>query len=123
MKKIILLILFVCLLGIVALILNTFSISSFFCAKKPEPLEAIYNCISKGGKWGSFGMSRECRCNNKTKDANRPCSTWGDCEGLCLAPENAKEGGEVVGKCSKYDLMPGCRSIVEDGKAVGICLD
>ncbi len=131
MKKIIL---FVGLSGIVIFIttaINGGTFDALICAIDPgfsytsknQTLGDIYNCISKGGKWGIAGMSG-CRCFNKAKDVNKPCSSWEkDCEGLCLAPKNAKEGEKVVGKCSKYDLMFGCHSLVEDGKAVSICSD
>lgn len=117
MKKILL---FVCLLVIAALILNSFF--SLPCAANIKSSGAIFNCISQGGKWKSGGKSG-CGCFNQTNDAGKLCLSNKDCQGECLAPENAKDGESVTGKCSKYGWTAGCHPIIEGGKAVTICVD
>lgn len=98
------------------------TLSSFLCTTEIKSSGAIFNCIRKGGKWGAVGKTG-CGCFNKTSDANKSCSANKDCEGECLAPENAKEGEDVIGKCSRYGPTFGCHSVVKEGKAVTICLD
>lgn len=124
MKKIIL---FVCLLALIlfVLVLNSLkngTLSSLLCATEIKSSGAIYSCVSKGGKWGSSGKAG-CRCFEKTKDANKSCTANKDCEGECLAPENSKEGENILGKCSEYSPTFGCHSVVKDGKVMTICLD
>lgn len=81
-------------------------------------------CINKGGEWKVAGLALTGRCFIKMKDADKLCSAKKDCEGTCLAPENAKPGEQVIGKCSEYNLTLGCHSAVEGGKVMpALCAD
>lgn len=42
-------------------------------------------CEEDGGRWGAVPGTITFTCFRITKDANQPCETERDCEGLCLA--------------------------------------
>jgi len=83
------------------------------------------SCEAKGGLWGPIGLSPEERCNLPTSDAGKECSDSDECEGYCVAellPEEWSKSG-VKGQCTAWRIVVGCITLVEDGKAKGICID
>ncbi|MCG6884665.1 MAG: hypothetical protein LJE62_13010 [Silicimonas sp.] len=42
-------------------------------------------CEKDGGRWGKVRGSDRFTCYKTTRDANKPCDSGLDCDGLCLA--------------------------------------
>ena len=83
-------------------------------------------CLAASGDWFRFyGLSGKPRCVLPTGDADKPCSGWQQCEGLCLAEPgvNQDSGGDQIGFCSSRDSLLGCHMLVQDGKAQPMCID
>lgn len=81
-------------------------------------------CFSKGGEWKIAGLDLTGRCFIKMKDAGKECLSSKNCGGTCLAPEDAKPGEKVTGKCSEYNITLGCNSSVYNGKVEpALCAD
>ena len=95
-----------------------------YLARKPK-LEVMdkASCEAHGGRWARIFSKEE--CDYPTTDAGRVCHDSVECQGICLAPENAPAGADVEGKCSSSTMKgSGCFSSVNHGKASGvICYD
>lgn len=78
-------------------------------------------CKNAGGKWGLWSnlRSRGYECNLPTSDAGKECTDSSQCENFCQAPEEAKEGSKVVGKCYGFQKSIG-RQEVKNGIVGGI---
>lgn len=71
------------------------------------------DCEAKGGTYDKYGIAQIYQCNLPATDEGEECTSSEQCEGLCLAD----------GTCSKDTINFGCHDILEDGKAVTICID
>lgn len=88
-------------------------------------------CQMKGGRWGRVGLNPAPQCNMPTSDAGKTCTDTKECEGTCMAELSAEDmaklrRGEVIlskGKCTAWKLGAGCVVIIQDGRAVMICID
>lgn len=67
-------------------------------------------CMAAGGVWQSAGMwlwGPWCQC--PAGDADCPCTTHVDCDGMCISPTLGRDDCvEQPGVCSPYLEMPGC---------------
>lgn len=93
---------------------------------RAESLAAIdrAECEGAGGEVRQEGMLGMWRCVRPYVDAGKPCRDKSDCEGKCLATDDAMPGDEVVGACQANDSPFGCYAEVVDGKIEGaICVD
>lgn len=105
-------------------------------AAKQEQMQNPQNqadCERLGGKWGKIGIFPKKICNLPTKDANKVCNDFSECEGTCMA-ELSKDQIEKTwrsrvtinasGKCTPWRLTVGCYPRVHDGKVKGLfCQD
>lgn len=83
----------------------------------PGETETAKSCQSKGGEWqrryiGYF-------CNYPANDAGKSCTDGSQCAGDCIV----EEPGVKQGRCSDYQVVYGCTTLMKDGKALGICID
>lgn len=78
-------------------------------------------CEAAGGTWARFGLLATELCNLPTSDAGQPCTDNSDCQSVCVAPEGAKPGDRVTGKCYARSITLGtCLSYVVDGVAQAV---
>ncbi len=82
-------------------------------------------CISRGGSYGSLGLSEENICNLKTSDYNYPCTDSDYCEGTCMCIENCDQNSPYAprGGCSEYEYVSSCYSYLKKGEVETICSD
>lgn len=81
-------------------------------------------CAAAGGEVRMEGMLGMYRCVKPYADAGKACRSGADCEGKCLATDDAMPDDEVVGACQADDSPFGCYAEVEDGKITDvICVD
>ncbi len=81
-------------------------------------------CEAGGGEVRQEGMLGLYRCVTPYADAGKACRGDADCEGKCLATDDAAPEAETVGACQANDSPFGCYAEVEDGKvAAAICVD
>lgn len=93
---------------------------------RAESLAAIDKeaCAAAGGEVRMEGMLGMYRCVKPYADAGKACRSGADCEGKCLATDDAMPDAEVVGACQANDSPFGCYAEVEDGKITNaICVD
>lgn len=75
-------------------------------------------CLKSGGDWRQIRMQGGKVCNPGTSDAGKKCTDNGQCEGRCIAVTDAS------GECSKFKIIAGCNSYMQNGKASGtLCVD
>ena len=66
--------------------------------------------------WGRFGLLESELCDLPTADAGQPCTKHDDCESVCIAPDGARLGDLVTGKCYARSVTLGtCLAHVVDG--------
>ena len=90
----------------------------------PPPVATEQECFARSGTWGFHGATEVPGpfCALPTTDAGEPCTDYSQCQGHCLAPENAIRGRRTGGVCAPFDFPGGCFNMVEQGKASGrIC--
>jgi hypothetical protein len=82
-------------------------------------------CARDGGTIRGVGMFGLFTCVIPYADAGKACSDTSECRGTCVAPEGAKPGSKVVGKCQSDSAgVFGCSSAVKDGIVLpGLCND
>lgn len=82
----------------------------------PEAMEqARAQCVEQGGSWGRGGITQGYVCTRRTADANQPCRSGSECEGLCLARSRT---------CAPVTPFFGCHDILQDGGTPAtICID
>lgn len=81
-------------------------------------------CEAAGGDVRQEGMLGLYRCVKPYADAGKSCRGDADCEGKCLATDDAAPESESVGACQANDSPFGCYAEIEDGKvAAAICVD
>ncbi len=93
---------------------------------RAESLAAIDReaCEGAGGEVRQEGMLGMYRCVKSYADAGKTCRSKSDCEGKCLATDDAMPDEETVGACQADDSPFGCYAEVEDGKITNaICVD
>lgn len=93
---------------------------------RAESLAAIdkESCAAAGGEVRMEGMLGMYRCVKPYADAGKECRSDADCEGKCLATDDAMPDAEVVGACQANDSPFGCYAEVENGKITNaICVD
>lgn len=60
-------------------------------------------CEKDGGRWGGVPNRDTFACYKQTRDANKPCSSKRDCEGLCLARSRT---------CAPQTPLFGCHDVL-----------
>jgi len=81
-------------------------------------------CAASGGVVRQEGMLGMYRCVRPFADAGKACRSKSDCEGKCLATDDATPDQDVIGACQAEDSPFGCYAEVEDGKIQNaICVD
>lgn len=82
-------------------------------------------CEAASGEVRQEGMLGMYRCVKPFADAGKACRSGSECEGKCLATDDAMMDDEnVVGACQANDSPFGCYAEVEDGKITNaICVD
>ncbi|OFX04334.1 MAG: hypothetical protein A3E78_14560 [Alphaproteobacteria bacterium RIFCSPHIGHO2_12_FULL_63_12] len=81
-------------------------------------------CAAAGGAVRQEGMLGMYRCVKPFADAGKACRSKSDCEGKCLATDDAAPDAEVTGACQADDSPFGCYAEVEGGKVqAAICVD
>jgi hypothetical protein len=81
-------------------------------------------CEAAGGVVRQEGMLGLYRCVTPYADAGKACRGDADCEGKCLATDNAAPEAETVGACQANDSPFGCYAEVEGGRVTAaICVD
>ncbi|MFZ5618169.1 MAG: hypothetical protein ACOZAA_12715 [Pseudomonadota bacterium] len=93
---------------------------------RAESLAAIDRaaCEGAGGEVRQEGMLGMWRCVKPYADAGKACRGKADCEGKCLATDDATPDDEIVGACQANDSPFGCYAEVEGGKIQSaICVD
>ena len=79
------------------------------------------SCESWGGHWGRYGASQSGECNLYTSDAGTSCTDHAQCQTVCVAQDDIKEGTQTSGKCFDRTIIRGrCLNFGKDGKAAGI---
>ena len=72
-------------------------------------------CEKDGGRWGSVPGRDAFVCYMITRDANQPCKTERDCEGLCLARSRT---------CAPQTPFFGCHEVISSsGLRQTICTE
>lgn len=86
--------------------------------KAPAP------AVDEGGVVRQEGMLGMYRCVKPFADAGKACRSKSDCEGKCLATDDAMPDADVTGACQADDSPFGCYAEVEGGKIqTAICVD
>ncbi len=89
-------------------------------------------CDAVGGVWGKIGIGSVDQCNIKTSDAGNGCIDSKACESLCIADLSDEQLEqlwrdnkpiETRGKCAEWRIVVGCQPVVEEGRAVMLCID
>lgn len=73
------------------------------------------SCRDNNGVW-QRKMNGAWICMDKTTDANFPCDTSKECQGVCLYYK-----GKTRGFCSRHTPFVGCAQEYENGKHFKIC--
>ncbi len=72
-------------------------------------------CEKDGGRWGKVPGRESFACYRVTRDANKPCATERDCEGLCLARSRT---------CSPQTPFFGCHEVLSSsGVRQTLCIE
>ncbi|SES38434.1 hypothetical protein SAMN04490244_11428 [Tranquillimonas rosea] len=72
-------------------------------------------CREDGGSWGKAGAAGGQVCTRPTADANQPCRSGSECDGLCLARSRT---------CAPVKPFFGCHDILTDrGVEATLCID
>lgn len=83
-------------------------------------------CQACNGVWGVHGIAKEESCVCRTTDGGKRCRDGGDCQGMCIAADNAEREvvqagpparGYFVGRCSDMVTVFGCNRIIDRGAA------
>lgn len=83
-------------------------------------------CRACNGVWARHGIATEESCVCRTSDGGKRCRDGADCQGMCLAAENAEREvvqagpparGFFVGRCSDLVTVFGCNRIIDRGAA------
>jgi hypothetical protein len=93
---------------------------------RAESLAAVDQdaCAKAGGEVRQEGMLGMYRCVKPYADAGKTCRSKSDCEGKCLAVDDALPDQQTTGVCQADDGPFGCYAEVEDGKiSNAICVD
>jgi len=93
---------------------------------RAESLAAVDQsaCAEAGGEVRQEGMLGMYRCVKPYADAGKPCRSKSDCEGKCLATDDAAPDREATGVCQSDDSPFGCYAEIEDGRITNaICVD
>jgi len=97
-------------------------------AKAPgaPPPATPEGCRACNGLWAKHGIATEESCDCRTSDGGKRCRDGADCQGMCLAAENAEREvveagpparGFFVGRCSDLVTVFGCNRIIDRGAA------
>ncbi|MEM7718683.1 MAG: hypothetical protein AAF222_05725 [Pseudomonadota bacterium] len=72
-------------------------------------------CERTGGRWGAVPNTVTSTCFRMTRDANQPCATARDCDGLCLARSRT---------CAPQTPLFGCHEILSaNGSRQTLCTE
>ncbi len=72
-------------------------------------------CTEAGGTW-QRKRNGAWICMTKTADANLPCDTSQECQGICMYYK-----GKTRGFCSRFTPFVGCAQEYENGKHFNVC--
>lgn len=86
--------------------------------QKVEAKSKSQECREKGGSYDSDNEI----CKLETDDTGEGCSKNSECEGWCLASEDAEVGEDGKGECSDKITPEGCFKYIDDGMVNEICL-
>lgn len=75
-------------------------------------------CEEMGGR---YNYDEE-YCILETRDEDWRCNSNSDCEGWCLAEEDAELGSKGYGKCSESFNVTGCIKFIDEGLVNSICM-
>jgi hypothetical protein len=92
----------------------------FVQVEKPSIPVTESDCKTRGGNWTTLGLSYPGKpkiCDLKASDAGKVCTDSKHCQGICLAPDDARIGVKAVGQCSPYLSNFGNVVHVENGRA------
>ena len=128
MKKLAYLLLFVLACIIVLCSLSLYSVAQAGLTAQPTrrppvtPPPAPKNeadCITAGGRWGTFGMANLKLCEMSVSDAGTPCIDSSECQGACLGTDTSFFTSMfwpyVIGECSPTQINY-TNMYVNDGK-------
>jgi len=74
---------------------------------KPTIPKTEAECTARGGNWTVLGLPGRQEpkvCDLKASDSGKICTDSAECEGMCMAPTDARVGKRSVGQCSPYLL-------------------
>jgi len=75
-------------------------------------------CVEMGGQYND----EQNYCMLETRDKEWRCNSNSDCEGWCLAEEDAELGSRAYGKCSEAFSAQGCVKFIDEGMVNSICM-
>ena len=89
---------------------------------QPSPAASEQECVARSGNWGFHGATEVPGpfCALPTTDAGKSCTDFSDCQGHCLAADQALPGKRAIGTCAPSYYPGACFNMVEDGKASGL---
>lgn len=81
-------------------------------------------CAAARGECGTAGLGCSDVCIYKATDVGKACRDGRDCQGDCMAKEDAPRDQPTSGRCSALQIVAGCKNRVRDGLATGLlCVD
>ncbi|HUX89805.1 MAG TPA: hypothetical protein VMV48_03850 [Gallionellaceae bacterium] len=101
-------------------------VSSQNLIAKPQIPQSESECVASGGSWTELGLSYPGKpkvCDVKSTDFGKSCTSSIQCEGVCVAPDDAIIGTTLSGACSRYLIEYGCFKQVENSKVESLCVD
>lgn len=96
-----------------------------FQSKNASPAE-IAECQKQGGKVKKVGVLQFDKCIITYPDAGKTCTKGDDCQSGTCEPKsnNALKPTEAITGVCKADNNPfGCRSFIENGQVLTLCVD
>jgi hypothetical protein len=90
----------------------------------PSPALTEAECLARSGTWGVHGETEVLApfCALPTTDGGKSCTDSSQCQGHCLAPEQARRGRRTTGVCTATDHAGACFNLIQEGRASGrIC--
>ena len=86
--------------------------------ESPEDTEEVELCRSQGGR---YDLDKN-KCLTSSEDEGTGCKSNDDCEGWCLASNEAQIGAQSTGECSKEYRVKGCVKFIDNGSVNEVCL-
>jgi hypothetical protein len=103
----------------------------------PSPLPASHGppapdsaaratCTARGGAYAQVGLMGIWTCVTPYADGGRVCTDKSQCAGACIfaGSEHPHPGAEAQGECQRTNVLTGCFTTIESGRATyPICVD